>query len=149
MNCRVRLVRRPTLADVYRRIPMVECRGLCVDSCGPISMSKAEDARLRELGVAIPPMVDALAAIDDGMDYYCPALRDGKCSVYEDRPAICRLWGATESMPCPHGCTPAGALTRAASRKLLRLAAAAGGGMVDTFDPDCVSGSRPSGGGTA
>lgn len=123
-----------SLGDVYRQIPVVECRGHCVESCGPISMTVDEAARLRGRGVDIPPLLDAVAAIDRGEDYYCPALEDGRCRVYEDRPTICRLWGATESMRCPHGCTPEGALSQAESHRLLRLAAELGGGMVDRFD---------------
>jgi hypothetical protein len=116
---------------VYARIPEVPCRGLCQDSCGPIAMSREEDRRIRRAGAAIPPMVDALGALERGEEYYCPALRDGRCSVHEVRPTICRLWGATQSMPCPHGCTPPDALTQAQSFELLRLAARAGGGMAE------------------
>lgn len=122
-----------SLSDVYRLIPNVECRGKCIESCGPISMSKAERRTLTAHGVNIPPIADAVAAVEKGEDYYCPALRDGRCSVYDDRPTICRLWGATESMRCPHGCTPADALTQAESHRILRLAAERGGGMVDPF----------------
>lgn len=124
---------RPTLDDVYRQIPPFECKGECIESCGPISMTRAEREKLLGRGVDIPPMADGLAALERGEDYYCPALVDGRCSVYEDRPTICRLWGATESMPCPQGCTPADALSRAESHRLLRSAAEIGGGMVDTF----------------
>lgn len=129
----IRRRRKPSLEDVYRQIPPVECKGLCIDSCGPIAMSKAEEDRLRERGVEIPPMAEAVSTIEEGLDYYCPALKDGRCSVYEHRPTICRLWGATESMRCPHGCTPANALTQSQSHELLRLSAQIGGGMVDTF----------------
>lgn len=122
-----------SLADVYARIPPVACKGLCEDSCGPIAMSVEEDARLQELGVRIPSMVDKVGVVEGGGDYYCPALADGRCSVYEDRPTICRLWGATESMPCPHGCTPPDALTQQQSHELLRRAAEAGGGMASRF----------------
>jgi Fe-S-cluster containining protein len=129
----MRRKRALSLADVYRRIPAVNCQGLCVDSCGPISMSKAEAARLRALGVVVPAMAEAVAAIERGEDYYCPALQEGRCQVYDDRPTICRLWGATTSMPCPHGCTPPDALSQAESHELLVLAARVGGGMVDSF----------------
>ena len=128
--------RKRSLEDVYRQIPPVECKGLCIDSCGPIAMSKAEDARLRKRGVEIPPMTDAVSMIERGQDYYCPALKEGRCSVYEHRPTICRLWGATESMRCPHGCTPANALTQSQSYELLGLSARIGGGMVDSFQPE-------------
>jgi hypothetical protein len=120
---------RRTLADIYARIPEVACKGLCQDSCGPIAMSTEEDRRVREAGVDIPSMADAVAALERGEDYYCPALQDGRCTVYEQRPTICRLWGATESMPCPHGCAPGQPLGRDESFELLRQAADAGGGM--------------------
>ena len=122
------------LAEVYARIPDFECKGLCQDACGPIAMSREEDLRLRRRGVVVPPLAEAVAAIERGEDYYCPALVDGRCSVYEDRPTICRLWGATESMPCPHGCTPGGTLSQEESHDLLRQAAEAGGGMVASFE---------------
>ena len=123
----------PTLQEIWSSIPTVDCKGLCQDSCGPIAMSNAEDARIRARGFDIPSMADALAALGRGEDYYCPALVDGSCAVYEDRPTICRLWGATRSMPCPHGCTPAAALSQEESHELLRLSAVAGGGMAAGF----------------
>lgn len=130
-----------TLEEVYARIPAVACKGLCVDSCGPIAMSVDEEARLHERGVKVPPLPDAVAAVERGEDYYCPALEDGRCRVYDVRPTICRLWGATRSMPCPHGCTPPDALSQERSHELLRLAAAVGGGMPDdSADPDDTAG---------
>jgi hypothetical protein len=123
----------PAITDIWSAIPPVACKGLCQDSCGPIAMSNDEDSRIRRRGFEIPPMAEALAALDRGEDYYCPALVDGSCAVYEDRPTICRLWGVTESMPCPHGCTPEQALTREESHELLRLSAVAGGGMAGGF----------------
>ena len=78
----------------------------------------------------LPSMPEAVAIVQAGGDYACPALVDGACTVYEIRPTICRLWGATRSMPCPHGCTPDDALTKDDSRRLLHEAADAGGGMV-------------------
>jgi Fe-S-cluster containining protein len=98
-------------------------------------MSRQEEARLLAQGVEIPSMAEAMAALERGEDYYCPALIDGRCSVYDDRPTICRLWGATESMRCPYGCTPDDALTQEESHRLLRLAAEVGGGMIDSFTP--------------
>lgn len=133
--------RPKALEDVYAQIPPVECKGLCQDSCGPIAMSVVEEARISRRGYSIPPMADALAALERGEDWYCPALVDRRCAVYEDRPTICRLWGATESMPCPHGCTPSEALSQTASHRLLRLAAQAGGGMTGA-----ATGGEPGGG---
>jgi hypothetical protein len=98
-------------------------------------MSVEEDARLRARGFDIPPMAAALAALQRGEDYYCPALVDGRCAAYEDRPTICRLWGATESMHCPHGCTPEGALTQEQSHALIRASAQVGGGLAAGVTP--------------
>lgn len=94
-----------SLERIYRAAPQVECKGLCSDTCGPIVMSREERSRIAQRGVIIPPPDSALANLIDNPDYRCPALDDNqRCSVYEDRPLICRLWGAVQSMPCPHGC---------------------------------------------
>lgn len=94
-----------SLERIYRVIPQVACKGLCSETCGPIDMSSEERRRIAERGVVIPPSDSALANLLDNPSYHCPALDDDKrCRVYADRPLICRLWGAVESMPCPHGC---------------------------------------------
>lgn len=129
----MRRTREPSLADVYARIPEVRCKGLCEESCGPIAMSAEEDRRLQERGVTVPSMLEGVAAIDRGEEYWCPALRNGRCTVYDDRPAICRLWGATTSLPCPHGCTPDHALSQQESFELLAAAGRAGGGVAPRF----------------
>ena len=38
----------------------------------------------------------------------CDYLVDSKCSIYNDRPFMCRLYGATTdaAIACPHGCAP-------------------------------------------
>lgn len=76
------------LHQIYAKVPKIACKGLCVDSCGPIQMYKIEYKRLGE-----PP-----AAMT------CTLLKDGRCTRYEDRPLICRLWGVVPEMPCPWGC---------------------------------------------
>lgn len=107
-------------AGLYAQVPDVGCKGLCSDSCGPIGMHPYERARIRRAGVRIPPPEEALAELVATGDYTCPALVDGRCSVYELRPMLCRVWGASEAMPCPHGCRPAaGRLTEPATRRLV------------------------------
>jgi uncharacterized protein len=78
---------------------------LCVESCGPVPMSALEHARIRVRGVDIPVIDNALASIKQGVAPPCPALKDGRCTVYAVRPLLCRMWGAIETMPCPYGCT--------------------------------------------
>lgn len=48
--------------------------------------------------------------------------RDGACSVYVDRPLICRLWGVVETMPCPFGCRPERWLSEQEALELAALA---------------------------
>ena len=36
----------------------------------------------------------------------CPHLGDGGCAVYAERPVICRLFGTTSRLACPHGRRP-------------------------------------------
>lgn len=89
------------LDELYTELPELECKGMCQECCGPIDMSEAERERIAQRGVRIDPMRTRPGTMD------CPALTAlGACSVYEVRPMICRLWGSTRSMPCPHGCRP-------------------------------------------
>jgi len=106
-----------SLERIYRAVPTVECKGLCTDSCGPIPMSRTERMRIEDQGVDIP---DPATFIANG-DTHCVALVDGRCTVHEQKPLICRLWGAVESMPCPHGCevTP-GLLMDTGAQSLIR-----------------------------
>lgn len=95
--------RRYRIVDyVYAQIPDVGCKGLCQQCCDSIAMSATEQQRIRERHGRILPLA---AGFPGG---HCPALTAaGACSVYQDRPFICRLWGATEELRCPHGCVPA------------------------------------------
>lgn len=93
------------LAEVYARLPSLECRGLCAAYCGPVRMGPAEERRAATAGVDLA----GAATHPDTLD--CKALTAlGRCSIYPARPMICRLWGVVESMPCPHGCRPEGGL---------------------------------------
>lgn len=106
----VRVARRRSAVDadleaVYAEIPDVGCKGLCRPWCsGVVHATSRERQRVAAVGQPLP-------VVDAGP---CPNLTDeGGCGVYDVRPLICRLWGAVENMPCPHGCTPAdGPLTR-------------------------------------
>lgn len=62
------------------------------------------------------------AALDT---FKCPFVSAGGCGIYEDRPMVCRLFGAVESdlMTCPHGCGPKRKLSEAQSRSMIAEAA--------------------------
>lgn len=96
------------LADLYAQVPELDCKGLCHTSCGVIECSRREHERIIETsGVRIPTMMEFVEIDRAGEMIVCPALGpDNRCTVYDVRPMICRLWGATVPMPCPYGCKP-------------------------------------------
>lgn len=91
------------LEELYATIPSTGCKGLCQAYCGAILMTPLEFVRLRT-AVGRPILNEELI---------CGALdrETGRCTQYQRRPLICRLWGATPLLPCPHGCTPERMLT--------------------------------------
>lgn len=110
------------LAEIYAQIPALECKGLCQESCGPIGMSQAEARAIKD---RVGARVDIKG---EGRQVFimklpsltCPLLNpDGKCSVYANRPAICRIWGNVRPMACPHGCKPKRWMTREESYAVL------------------------------
>lgn len=122
MSDRLSKVDRQRLAqlrrEVYDRIPQAGCRGLCAEACGLIPMTDLEHRRVVELTGRAP-------SFDGGA---CSLLVGGRCSVYRDRPTICRLFGVAEGLTCPHGCAPARELPRDEVAELLARAAELGGG---------------------
>jgi Fe-S-cluster containining protein len=98
-----------TIEEVWASVPDdMECKGLCADYCGPVDASRVERRRLREQGARLPALPELQIG---GKVEPCPLLVDGRCSVYEDRPLICRVWGNTERLACEHGCRPARYMT--------------------------------------
>lgn len=97
---------------IYDELPELDCKGMCQESCGPIEMSDAEEERIIKRHGRRPGIDSTLT---------CTLLdRDsGKCSIYDDRPMICRLWGLVKKMRCPHGCEPKRWVTDQEARRLL------------------------------
>lgn len=100
--------RAETLDDLYALIPVAEgCDGSCWESCGPITFSLEEGARMTAAGVTVPNRnhktraeVRAFVAAQPD-DLMCEALDEAKrCRVYGSRPMVCRLWGAASGLPC-------------------------------------------------
>lgn len=86
-----------TIKKIYRSLPQVNCKGKCQEACSVALYSKAEEDRLIRRGIT-PPTFDT--------DLTCSKLKDGRCSIYENRPYVCRAFGATKAMRCPFGCVP-------------------------------------------
>lgn len=95
--------------DVYARVPEVHCKGLCQAACGPIGCSGIEAAALQDKGIALPTVVDHPTA---GAATCSHLSVEGRCTIYADRPLVCRLFGATKPLKCVHGCRPKSMLSR-------------------------------------
>ena len=120
---------RAAVRELYERVPALACQGRCQDSCGPIEMSTIERKVLDDRGFHIPPVTMKSLPLLIVSQSMCPALSEGRCSVYDDRPMLCRLWGATVDMSCPWGCEPIEGplLDSAQGRQLLRESFERGG----------------------
>lgn len=103
MNDSTRLA---TIDDLLKGIPQFQCVEGCSDCCGPIVMTKLEAHRIAARTGQKSVTTDA--------HLKCSLLgSDGKCSVYDIRPAVCRVFGASESerLVCPHGRKPGNPMT--------------------------------------
>jgi Fe-S-cluster containining protein len=58
---------------------------------------------------------------DIGEDLTCPLFdkETGKCTVYEVRPLVCRLFGMVKKMKCKYGCKPSKWLSDRKAFKLM------------------------------
>lgn len=110
--------RNDRLDKLYKEIPEINCKGLCHTTCGIIPCSEAEQARINEkLGIDFQQkQMDDIAK----GNLTCPALVDKRCSIYEIRPTVCRLYGNVSKMKCMYGCTPKKYLPERKSRKLIK-----------------------------
>lgn len=93
--------REEQLRQLWAQIPTINCQGLCADSCCSMWQTHTEQQVIRRHTGVTLPLIHAGAP--------CRALTVlRRCSVYDHRPIICRLWGATPSMRCDYGCIPEG-----------------------------------------
>jgi uncharacterized protein len=102
------------LEKVYAQVPVIDCRGNCWDTCTRFPVTRAENRRLRrETGQEIEP------AGRQRQLPPCPLLVNLRCSAYDIRPLLCRLWGASQIFPCNYGCVPAAGLLSVKTTYLL------------------------------
>jgi len=93
------------LDAIYARIPKIDCRRKCQMACGVVTGEEPENARmLRQLGKEFGYQ----QLFGRNTRPYCEFLSgpEGDCTVYVLRPLMCRLFGVTRELPCPHGCQP-------------------------------------------
>lgn len=103
----------PVLADAYAALPTLNCQRRCQDVCGPVGATGIERMNLLTThGRAIGP---------DHTGRRCRLLdARGDCSVYADRPMICRIVGLTRETACRFGCVPSRWLTEDEAYQALR-----------------------------
>ena len=103
------------ISALRRQIPSFECVPGCHDCCGPVTTSPEEMSRLPRKTAA-----EQEAAMDE---LNCVHLGPNGCEVYDQRPLICRLFGTTPCLPCPHGRGPELPIEPAVERQVHRLIA--------------------------
>lgn len=101
------------LKKIYVKIPFIECKKKCHEACSLILMNKAElDIIIKRIGYNPFGYVDIEGLASKvklgGVECLkCPLLTEyKKCSIYDIRPLICRLYGVVKKMKCPYGCKP-------------------------------------------
>ena len=107
---------------IYSAVPRINCKGKCQGSCGPIAAYPREVEHFEKAtGKKFPDAAVIInRTIKEGSPMECPHLNPiGQCSVYPNRPLICRLWGVVPDMPCPWGCLPDRPMTEHEARELL------------------------------
>lgn len=117
------LPRTEPLDEIYAQIlPVVGCRKGCNDCCGAVPMGRIEAERVRhplqpERGHAALPgeAQSAIASTPRSFCGGCAYSTPNGCAIYDQRPFICRLFGAVDGEPnlaCPHGAHAERPLTR-------------------------------------
>lgn len=107
-----------TLDEIYAQIPTIACTRRCFRTCGVIPMAESEAKRIARHRLPIVACGSGVHMFDAPLDV-CPALRGRDCTIYQDRPLICRLYGVAEGLECRWGCKPERYLTREESHALL------------------------------
>lgn len=117
-NRKLRQVMR-SYGEVLQSLPTVNCKGLCQASCGPIAECTT-DLELMILEQATGEQV----VLATNPSHSCPLLKNGRCSVHEVRPIICRMFGVVddEHMRCPYGCEPARWVSNSEARRIFNKA---------------------------
>jgi len=95
--------------ELYAAIPEVKGCTHCGECCGPVVWSAWEWSRVEHRK---PTEQDARLL-------RCPYYRAKICDCYENRPFLCRLFGAADNLRCPNGARPDRLLTAAESNALM------------------------------
>jgi uncharacterized protein len=83
-----------------------KCLPDCADCCGiQITPTEFYEAIKHKQCVEPTEIIksggECVAITEDGMCVWLDRTKK-RCNIYESRPLICRLYGFTEDLPCPH-----------------------------------------------
>ena len=133
MNNTARLAK---IEDLLKNVPTFKCLDGCADCCGPVMMSRLEMRRIVARTDIPQHRLEAQWMLKKGC-LNCPLLTpDKKCSVYDIRPAICRVFGSSDHprLTCPHGLGPDKKMTRAETNSLIDEVMTTGLGISNPFE---------------
>lgn len=83
-------------------LPCATCKAEC---CGPVPITAVAFARIETFTEAMSAEDKKRLGLQERGELDCGFLDmdTHRCSIYAARPAVCRLFGKVEGMPCPHG----------------------------------------------
>lgn len=107
------------LERLYANLPKIDCQGKCQGCCGPLIVPAFEAERIQ----AVSGRRLTATTYDNATDFPTCDLLDaeGNCSIYDVRPAICRIWGVAHQMKCPWGCKPSRYMHRRETDLVLKI----------------------------
>lgn len=95
-----------SMEKIFAGLPTMKCVDGCSDCCGPILATRMEWSRIyNRLGTTQEKLAKKVEEKLSKGDLNCVLLDEqGRCSVYDIRPAICRLFGVSHAprLVCPH-----------------------------------------------
>lgn len=92
---------------IYKKIPEIECKGLCHPTCAMIPAAGIEIKRARDrlkINPFQPNSEQRVRMEKEKVIPFCRALTNERCTIHDIRPGICRLYGAAEELICQYGC---------------------------------------------
>lgn len=97
----------PQIRAILSRLPTLNCQKKCSYCCTGIKVTPVENRHIKRV-TGTTGFPDAFKLLRRKEDPTCRFLdrECGLCTIHDDRPMICHMWGLTESMPCPEGCIP-------------------------------------------
>lgn len=96
-------------APHHRKLPLVppmQCDKGCEDCCSQgVTVSEQEYQAVKAYAAAnsIQPRMHAIIHQRAIYKPMCPWYHEGRCSVYDVRPAVCIFYGHAETAKCPRG----------------------------------------------